>query len=94
MTNAVVTQLEVAAVPVAIAIVEAAQQFIVNLGTDPLQFAAKFPGASQVFLGTVEMSLPALAVSEIAAAQTALNTAMAGWITKLKALTPAPAATP
>src|ERR1700679_4107977 len=46
--------------PVAIAVLKALQVFIANLGTDPLQVAVKFPGAAQVFLGTVEMQLPAL----------------------------------
>ena len=76
---------EQAAIPTAIAILQAFQTFIANLGTDPLQVAAKFPGALQVFLGTVELQGPALATSELSALQTTVNTTVAGWIAKLNA---------
>lgn len=63
------------------------QAFIANLGTDPLQVAVKFPGAAQVFLGTVEMQLPALASSEFSALQADVNAKISAWITKLQATT-------
>jgi hypothetical protein len=72
-----------AAEPTAIAVLKAIQTFIANLGTDPLQVAVKFPGAAQVFLGTVEMQLPALAQSEFSTLQTEVNTKIAAWIAKL-----------
>lgn len=82
--------LEVAAIPTAIAILKAVQQLAANLGTDPLQIAAKAPGALQVFVGTVEMQAPALLNSELTAVQSDVNTQIGGWITKLQAaMTPA-----
>lgn len=75
-----------AAAPSLINVLEAVQTFITNLGTDPAQIAVKLPGALTVFLGTVEMQLPALASSEIGALQTEVNGKIAGWITSLKAV--------
>ena len=72
-----------AAEPTAVAVLKAMQAFIANLGTDPLQVAVKFPGAAQIFLGTVEMQLPALASTEFSALQAEVNTKIAAWITKL-----------
>lgn len=80
-TNPVVT----AATPSLIAVLQALQAFILNLGTDPAQVAIKFPGAVQVLIGTVEMQFPALAGSELGALETDINSKIAGWITKLKA---------
>lgn len=75
-------------IPSAVAVLQAVQAFITNLGTDPLQVAVKFPGAAQVFIGTVEMQLPVLAQSEFSALQNDVNTKIEAWITKLKAQTP------
>ena len=77
--------IEVAAIPTAVAALEALQQFFTNLGTDPLQVAAKFPGALQVFIGTVELQAPTLAGSELSALQSAVNAKIASVITTLKA---------
>jgi hypothetical protein len=82
-TNPVLT----AAAPSLIAILQAAQTLIANLGTDPAQIAAKFPGAVQVFLGTVEMQVPALVQGEIGALQTDVNAKIAGWITSIQKAT-------
>ena len=73
-----------AAVPL-VQILTAVQTLITNMGTDPLQIAAKFPGALAIFLGTVEMQLPVLAASEIGAVQAQANAKIAGWITSLQA---------
>jgi hypothetical protein len=73
-----------AAIPEAIAVLKALQEFITNMGTDPAQLAIKFPGAVQVLIGTVEMQLPALASSELGALQTDVNTKIAGWIASLQ----------
>jgi hypothetical protein len=73
-----------AATPSLIAVLQALQAFIVNLGTDPVQVPAKFPGAVQVLIGTVEMQFPALASSELGALDTDINSKIAGWITKLQ----------
>ena len=79
MTN----PLETAAIPTAVAALNALSQFITNLGSDPAQVAAKFPGALQVLLGTLEMQVPGLAANEIAALQSAANQKIAGWISTL-----------
>jgi len=74
-----------AAAPQLIQILQAVQTLVINMGTDPAQIAIKFPGALAVFLGTVEMQLPALAASEIGAAQTAANAKISSWIASLQA---------
>jgi hypothetical protein len=73
-----------AATPSLIAVLQALQAFITNMGTDPATLAIKFPGAVQILLGTVEMQLPLLASSELAAVQTDINSKIGGWISKLK----------
>ena len=78
--NPVVT----AAAPSLIQVLEAVQTFVINLGTDPLQVAAKFPGALQVLIGTVELQLPSLASAELSTVQGEVNTKIAGWIASLK----------
>ena len=79
----------VAALPSALVILQAVQTLITNLGTDPAGVAAKFPGAVQIFLGTVEMQLPALASSELGALQSDVQAKIASWITALNAAKPA-----
>lgn len=78
--NPVVT----AATPSLIAVLQALQAFVVNLGTNPAEVAVKFPGAAQVLIGTVEMQFPALASSELGALQTDINSKISGWIGKLQ----------
>ena len=73
-----------AAAPSLITVLQAVQTLITSVGNDPAQIAVKFPGALQVFLGTVEMQLPTLAQSEIGALQSAANTKIAGWIASLQ----------
>lgn len=77
--------LEQAAIPSAIAVLNALQTFLTNLGTDPAKIPVTAPGALQVLLGSVELQAPALANSEWSAVQSAANTKIAGWITSLKA---------
>lgn len=77
--------LEAAAIPAAVAALQALQTFLTNLGSDPALVAAKFPGALQVFLGSVELQVPVLASSELSALQGAANTKIAAWITSLQA---------
>lgn len=76
-----------AAGPALIAALEAIQQFVLNLGTDPMQVAVKFPGALQVLLGTIELQVPALATAELGALQTEVNTKIAALIAKIKGQT-------
>lgn len=73
-----------AAAPSAIAVLQALQSFLANLGTDPAQVPVKFPGALQVFLGSVELQAPALATSELSALQSVANSKISGWITALQ----------
>jgi hypothetical protein len=73
MTNAVVTELEDAALPVAIACIQALQAFNSNMGSDPALWAAKFPGAQAVLVGQIELQVPALAVAEGGAGLAAIN---------------------
>jgi hypothetical protein len=70
----------VAAAPSAIVLIKALQTLITNLGTDPAQMAAKLPGALAVLTGTLEMQIPALAESELAAVQTDVNAKLDGYI--------------
>jgi hypothetical protein len=73
-----------AAAPSLVATLTALQTFITNLGTDPAQVAVKFPGALQIFLGSVELQLPAVVNSELGAVATAANTRIASWITSIQ----------
>lgn len=88
-----VNPFEQAAIPSAIAILQGFQAFLGNMGSDPTQWALKFPGALQVFNGTVELQGPALAAAEAGALQSAASTKVASWITALQAAQTA-AATP
>lgn len=76
----------VAAVPAMLAVVAALNQFFANVGTDPVQIAAKLPGAAKVLLGTIEMQLPGLASSEISALEGEINSKLGEWTTSLKNL--------
>lgn len=74
----------VAGAPAIIAVLQAVQTFLTNLGTDPLQVSVKFPGAVQVFLGTVELQLPVLAGAEFGALETDISSKINAWIAKLQ----------
>lgn len=80
--------IEVAAIPTAIGALTAVQTFMADIGTDPLLVVAKLPGASQKLLGSLELLIPGLASSELGAAQTEVNTKIAGWLTTLKSKLP------
>ncbi len=82
----------VAAVPSLVAILKAVLQFNGNMGPDPQQWALKFPGASQVLLGTISMQLPAIAIAEAGVVQNDINAKVNAYITSLEALTTPPAA--
>jgi hypothetical protein len=84
MTMSTPNPLEAAAIPSAVAVLQALQTFLTNLGTDPTQLAVKAPGALQVFLGTVELQVPALATAEFSALQSTANSKIAGWIASLE----------
>ncbi len=77
--------MEQAAIPSAIALLQAVQQFIANMGTDPAQWTLKFPGALVALQGAVMLQAPLLANAEGAAVSAQVNDVVAGWITKLQA---------
>jgi hypothetical protein len=76
----------VAAVPSLSAALTAMKTFVQNLGTDPAQVALKFPGAAQVFVGSIELQGPALASAEFGAAQTAVLAKIDSWNASIEAL--------
>lgn len=90
MTDAVVTDAEAAAIPTAINVVGALEAFVTNVNlADPEGIPGRLPGALQVFLGTVEMQAPALAVAEGAALQSTVLARFAAWKASLTAMLPA-----
>jgi hypothetical protein len=90
MTNAVLSATEQAAIPTAISALQAVQAFAINMGPDPLQWVAKYPGSQLILLGTLQNLVPSLLVSEGGAVQAAVNSQINSWITTLKnAQTPA-----
>ena len=79
------TPIEQAALPSAVAVLQAVQAFISNMGTDPAQWSLKFPGALVTLQGAVMLQAPILANAEGAAVSAAASNAVAGWITKIQA---------
>lgn len=82
--------IEVAAIPSAIAALQAIKQFNVDMGTDPTKWVLNYPGASLKLLGTLQMQVPTLLNSEGAAAQATVNSKLDSWITSLEAKLPKP----
>ena len=72
------------AAPALIAMLQAVQQFITNIGTDPQQWPVKVPGALTVLMGTVELELPVLAQAEAGAVLTDINAKIAAKIKSLQ----------
>lgn len=79
------SSVEQAAIPTAIAALQAVQQFAANMGADPLQWVAKYPGSQLVLLGTLQNLVPSLLVSEGGAIQSVVNNQITSWIGTLKA---------
>lgn len=76
----------VAAAPSLIAVLQALQQFETDMGPNPLQWVANYPGAKLKLLGNVSLQLPALATAEGGALENLINQQTASWITQLQAL--------
>lgn len=72
------------AAPALIGMLQAVQQFITNIGTDPQQWPVKVPGALTVLMGTVELELPVLAQAEAGAVLTDINAKIAAKIKSLQ----------
>ncbi len=85
MTTSALSPIEQAAIPSAVALLQAVQAFIGNMGTDPAQWPLKFPGALVTLQGAVMLQAPLLANAEGAAVTAQVNATVGGWITKLQA---------
>jgi hypothetical protein len=83
MTN-LVTAAEQAAIPTAIAALQAVKAFAANMGPDPAQWVVKYPGSKLILLGTIANLVPSLLVSEGGALDTAVNGQVDGWIAALQ----------
>lgn len=84
---------ELAAIPTARAAIAAIKAFNANMGSDPLQWAAKYPGSQLILIGTMQNLLPGLAVAEGAAVIGTLNAQLDSWdtaLSKIQASAPAP----
>ena len=76
---------EAAAIPTAIAGLQAFKQFEADMGIDPAKWALNYPGAKLKFLGTLGLQLPVLAQAEGSALQASTNTVVDGFIATLQA---------
>jgi len=85
-TQSVLTPFEQAALPSAVAVLQAVDAFIANMGTDPAQWQLKFPGALVTLQGAVMLEAPLLAQAEGGAVSGQATLAVGGWIKKLQAL--------
>lgn len=86
MTDPVVTDIEVAAIPTAIAALKAVQQFFVDLGPIGPGMLVTIEPAKLKLLGALGLMLPGLAVAESGALEGIVNTATSGWISKLQTI--------
>lgn len=85
MTDPIVASIEAAAAPAAINAIQALQTFVTNMGTDPAKWVINYLPAKLQLLATLTAQLPQLEVAEVTAVDTAINAALAGLVTKLKA---------
>jgi len=72
------------AAPALIAVLQAVQQFVTNVGVDPAQIPLKFPGALAVLMGQIELQIPALATAELSQVQNTINSKIADLIKSLQ----------
>lgn len=87
---------ELAAIPTARAAIAAIKAFNANMGPDPLQWVAKYPGSQLILIGTMQNLLPGLAVAEGAAVIGTVNSQLDSWDTalaKIQASAPGPSGT-
>jgi hypothetical protein len=85
VTDPIVASIESAAAPSAINAIQALQTFVTNMGTDPAKWVINYLPAKLQLLATLTAQLPQLEVAEVTAVDTAINAALAGLVTKLKA---------
>ena len=81
-----------AALPSVVNVLEAVQQFLKNLGTDPVVAVAKLPGAFLVLQGELALQAPVLVQAEFGAVMGTANSSLASMIAKAKAAETPPAA--
>jgi hypothetical protein len=79
--------LEAPAIQAAIVVVKQVQLFFASVlaNPDPVQIAAKLPGAAAVFLGNVEQQAPALVGAEIGGVNAAIQQRTNAWLASLEA---------
>ena len=85
MTQSVTDAMEAAAIPTAIAIVNALDQFRQDLGANPTQIPLTVGPAFVKFMATVELQGPALATNEWSAIQSQAGSQFASWKAALQA---------
>ena len=81
-----------AALPSVVNVLEAVQEFLKNLGVDPVVAVAKLPGAFLVLQGQLALQAPVLVQAEFGAVMGTANTSLASMIAKAKAAEVPPAA--
>ena len=93
MTNQVLTTLETAAIPTAIAALKAVQQFEADLGPDPTKWVLPALAAKVKLLSSLQLLVAPLGAAEGAAGLGLLTSVTDGWIGTLQGkLNAAPAA--
>jgi hypothetical protein len=88
-----------AAAPVLITAIQALQQFETDMGTNPLEWGANYPGAKLRLMGSLALQLPALANAEGGALSGFIGSTTNSWVSELRAIVAyvppaAPAAAP
>ena len=92
MTSAILSDLEKAAIPSAIAVLQAVKVFATNIGNDPTKWALTVTPALAVLIATAQLQVPSLLVGEGAAAVSVVNAQVDALIAKLTAAQAAQAA--
>lgn len=70
---------ELAAIPTARAAIAAIKAFDANMGSDPLLWAAKYPGSKLILIGTAANLVPGLAVAEGGAVMSTVSSLLDSW---------------
>lgn len=85
MTSQVVNELEVGAIPTAIAFVQILQTLKSDLGPDPAKFPVTGPPALGKALMAAQLQVPGLINNEWSAVSANFDSTTNGWINSLKA---------
>jgi len=80
-----VSTLEKAAIPTAIAVLQALKQLKADLGSDPAKIPLTAGPALLKFTATVELQAPVLATNEWTAVGSTFDSKVDGWIASLQA---------